>query len=95
MGKKVLQSWRMDGKGINPVCREINPAGTEQIPVWAGAGAPQQQDAGHASASGEGGGDVMKDGQAREDLAVPRLGTGSGKHLLPALANCPACCVET
>lgn len=77
------------------MCSEINPAGTEQIPVQAGVGAPQQQDAGHVAALGEGGGDVMKDGQAREDLAVPGVGTGSGKCLLPSLANCPGSCMET
>lgn len=95
MGTKVLQSWGMDGQGINPVCGAINPVGTEQITVQAGTGAPRQQDAGHAAALGEGGGDVMKDGRAREDLAVPRLGTGSRKCLLPPIANYPGSCMET
>jgi len=79
----------MDGKGIDPVRRAINPAGIEQIPVQAGTGEPRQQDTGHAAAFGEGGGDVMKNGQAWEDLAVSRLGTGSGKRLLPPVASCP------
>lgn len=94
-GKKVLRSWGMNGKGINPACGAINPAGAEKIPVRAGAGAPRQQDAGHVAALWEGGGDVTKDGQAWEDLAVPGLGTGSGKCLLPPVADCPGSCVET
>ena len=85
----------MKGKRINPACGAINPAGTEQIPVQAGVGAPQQQDTGYAAALGQGGGDVMKGGQAQEDLAVPGLGTGSRKCLLPPIANCPGSCVET
>lgn len=85
----------MNGKGINPACGVINPVGTEQIPVRAGAGASRQQDAEHAAALGEGGGDVMKDGQAQEDLAVPGLGTGSGKCLLLPLASYSGSCTET
>lgn len=73
----------------------VNPAGTEQIPVQAGAGAPWQQDEGHAATLGEGGGDVMKDGQALEDLAMPGLGTGAGKCLLPPVASYPGSCMET
>lgn len=59
----------MNGKGTNPVCEVIDPAGTEQIPVQAGVGALRQQDARHVAALGEGGGGVTKAGQAREDLA--------------------------
>lgn len=38
------------------------------------------------AALGEGGGGVTEAGQAREDLAVPRLSTGSGMCLLPPIA---------
>lgn len=67
--------WKGDKSGVG-VGGSINPASTEQIPVRAGTGAPQQQDTGREAALGEGGGDGTKDGQAQEDLAMPRLGTG-------------------
>lgn len=88
----------MNGKGINPVCEVIDPAGMEQIPVQAGVGAPWQQNAWHMAALGEGAGVVTKAGQARKGLAVPRVSTGSGcacclpllwkLHGIPALGCC-------
>lgn len=59
----------------------------EQIPAQGGVGALRQQDARHVAALGEGGGGVTKAGQARVDLAVSRLSTGSGMCLLPLIAN--------
>lgn len=77
----------VNGKGINPVCEVIDPAGVEQIPKQAGVEALRQQDARHVAALGEGGGGVTKAGQAREGLAVPRLSPASGMCLLPPIAN--------
>lgn len=90
-GKTGSGREEVNGKGINAACEVIDPAGMEQIPMQAGVEALRQQDARHVAALGEGGGGVTKAGQAREDLAVPRLSTGSGMCLPPPTADTGSC----
>lgn len=88
----------MNGKGINPVCEVIDPAGMEQIPAQAGVGALRQQDAQRVAALGEGGrGVLVKPGRIwlcpglSQDQGcacyLPLLALGR-LHGIPALGCC-------